>query len=84
MKTDHERMYELLTILQSYAPKGSDQEYCATIVNQMAADGINLRSQSVYLAGAITDGLSHGNWPWVIRDMGKTDVEQISMAPNLR
>jgi len=83
MKTDHDRMYELLTILQSYAPKGSDQAYCAEQVNRMAADGMSLRTQAIYLARAIADGLAHGNWPWVIRDMNKTDIEAINEPPRM-
>lgn len=77
--TEHDRMYHLLTVLQSYAQTGTDREFCTAQVNQLAAEGVSYRGQQLALVYAISDGLRHGNWPWVVRDRAKAhDIEQVN------
>lgn len=58
--------YSLLGILQSYAPTGVAQMKCTEAYNQAQADGATGHDLAKAMAGALSDGLHHGNWPWVI------------------
>ena len=61
----HDLTYNLLTVLQAYAPTGTEQGQVAQTVNEMRAAGEPERNIQLTLAGSITDGLRYGNWPWV-------------------
>jgi hypothetical protein len=54
----------LLVVLQSYAPTSDDRMLCADMVWKAEDDGASPREIEIMLAGAISDGLKYGNWPW--------------------
>ena len=68
--------YDLLTILQHFAPKGEDQAFCAHLYNEMHKDGCTSREIEINLVGMLSDGLKHGNWPWTIRDLKTTNNDE--------
>ncbi len=45
------------------APKGREQIVMATAINDMQKAGLSDKSITINIAGAILDGLDHGNWP---------------------
>jgi len=53
--------YELLGILQYYAPNTEAQRICTELYN-----GTPQESQVKILINALADGTNYGNWPWVI------------------
>lgn len=79
MVAPERRVHDLLGIVQSYAPTGTDQAYCATELNAAALAGAKDSAQMMLLAGWLLDGLRYGNWPWVIRDLPPTEVTAIWM-----
>lgn len=56
--------YALLGVLQAYAPNGPAQQLCTNMVHKAQADGASDKEVEQMLANAISDGLTHGNWPW--------------------
>jgi len=58
--------YLLLSIIQSYAPSGAAQQLMSDIHNKMIQKGNDDKTIILYLANTLSDGLTHGNWPWVI------------------
>lgn len=68
--------YQLLGILQGYAPTGSAQEKCSELYREAQSEGRAGRELDKILAGAIYDGLNSGNWPWV-------DVNDRAPAPTI-
>lgn len=59
-----ERAYQLLGILQSYAPNASAQVKCTQIYNEAMAGGQH--RATLVMVEALHDGLKFGNWPWTI------------------
>lgn len=57
--------YTLLGLLQSYAPNGPAQQHCTNMVHAAERDGASDMDVEKMLVNAISDGLTHGNWPWV-------------------
>lgn len=57
--------YNLLMILQSYAPDGIAQQKCANAYNEAIADGTTGNKLVALLAGYLIDGLTYGNWLWI-------------------
>jgi hypothetical protein len=55
---------KLLAVLQDYAPTGSAQARCGELIGEMFKDGLTTREIDATLAGYISDGIRHGNWPW--------------------
>ena len=60
----YERSYQLLTILQSYAPDGTAQQMCADFYAELQAAGFSGRELDLRLMYALHDGLQAGNWLW--------------------
>lgn len=60
------KTYRLLSVLQEYAPDASAQQLCAEVIQRMEANAEPEDVQVQQLAGALTDGLSCGNWPWKV------------------
>lgn len=52
--------YDMLSIAQRYAPTGKEQNQLSEIFNSIPDD----RDKILTMAGILTDGLRHGNWPW--------------------
>jgi len=61
------KAYRLLGILQEYAPDQDAQVICTTIFHRMRADGLTERDLEKQLVTALSDGLHHGNWPWIVQ-----------------
>lgn len=77
-----ERKYNLLGVLQSYAPTIREQTQCAVIYHKMESAGESDTSIETALAQMISDGLTHGNWPWVIAGL-TTDRDKVAEQNNL-
>lgn len=60
----NQHINNLLAALQSYAPNGDAQVKAAELVQNAQRHGANDDEVIEALAGAILDGLRHGNWPW--------------------
>lgn len=58
--------YQLLGILQKYAPNSDAQVLCTKFYRDMVADGFSAADMVKAQAGAIMDGLENGNWPWIV------------------
>lgn len=58
--------FELKLTLARIAPEGEPQIVLTKISNQMCANGLTAREKAREWANMLTDGLNHGNWPWVI------------------
>lgn len=56
-------MYHMLEVAVVVSPNGKVQEAFARIHNDMLMAGESPKSVIVALAGAVQDGLKHGNWP---------------------
>jgi hypothetical protein len=56
--------YQLLTILQYYAPNGAAQQQASDIYNEMFKEGQATKEIACHLSGILHDGLRSGNWPW--------------------
>jgi hypothetical protein len=56
--------YNLLGILQNYAPNGDAQKSCTEMYWKLCRSGMTDEEIDLAMAGAIVDGLRHGNWPW--------------------
>lgn len=63
--------YQLLGILQKYAPNGPAQHQCANWFTDMQADKVPAKEMVKQLSGCINDGLRSGNWPWVLDAQGR-------------
>lgn len=57
--------YRLLSVLQDYAPNGQAQEVCSQMYNKAIDDAASKEELDSMLATMLSDGLNHGNWPWV-------------------
>jgi hypothetical protein len=54
---------EMLVVCQHYAPTGTEQEAFAAMTRRMQDVGMTEKYIINALAGALQDGLQHGNWP---------------------
>lgn len=61
--------YLMLGILQRYAPTGVEQRELSEMYAEMQRDGLTEDQIVAGFAGALVDGLTDGNWPWVIKAM---------------
>jgi hypothetical protein len=68
--------YWILSALQSHAPDGPAQRQCAEFYSEMQREGLDENEMQEYLAGALHDGLRHGNWVWT-----QTSVNPITNQP---
>lgn len=66
-----ERVYALLTVVQSHAPNGTEQQKVADLANGVVTQFGPEQAEKV-LAGMLADGLNYGNWPWVIAEALRT------------
>jgi hypothetical protein len=56
--------YQILAILQQYAPNSDAEAKCTEYLARMQRDGATTREVALAMAGALVDGLRHGNWIW--------------------
>lgn len=56
----------LLSALKYYAPDNRAKWVCSRMVNNAFKEGCTRDEVAIMLSGSITDGLRHGNWPWII------------------
>lgn len=63
---NNERSYQLLTILQSYAPDGPAQTKCNEIYWAAEKEGSQGRRLEFILVQALHTGLAFGIWPWTV------------------
>jgi hypothetical protein len=56
--------YQLLAVLQRYAPDSEAQARCTDYLARMQRDGATTREVALAMTGALMDGLRHGNWIW--------------------
>lgn len=56
--------YELLTLLQAYAPNGEAQDICSRMYNSLIKSGMAWYMIVSTMLGSLSDGLRYGNWPW--------------------
>jgi hypothetical protein len=69
---------KLLAVLQDYAPTGSAQAKCGELIGEMFKDGLTTREIDATLAGYISDGIRHGNWPWTEKpEKPEVEVEML-------
>jgi hypothetical protein len=57
--------YLLLGVMQDYAPNTEAQKIAAAHLKKMQSGGATEKEIDLAMAGALLDGLRHGNWPWV-------------------
>lgn len=62
--------YSLLGIAQALAPNGIIQENLAIVYRDMQKQGESEKAIAMSFAGAIVDGLRHGNWPGLDYSVG--------------
>jgi hypothetical protein len=62
----YERAAKLQSILVSYCPSPEMRDRCDSIYQQMTSDNLSETEVEKQIIGAFSDGLFHGNWPWVI------------------
>ena len=58
--------YQLLGILQHYAPNGAAQQKCGDFYGELQRDGLSGQELDRQLVNVLQDGLAHGNWPWTL------------------
>lgn len=58
--------YTLLGVLLAHAPDRSAQAVTSAWYNRIQADGAYGGTLEMTVAGALVDGLRHGNWPWTV------------------
>jgi len=59
---DHKKnAHTLLSVLQTYAPTGKEQQECTELHNSIS----NEREREYTMLYALTDGINYGNWPWI-------------------
>lgn len=58
-----EAMYHILEVAVIVSPTDKEQQAFARIYRDMQDAGESPKSIIVALAGAVQDGLKHGNWP---------------------
>jgi hypothetical protein len=55
---------QLLGMLMQYAPNGTCQAEVARVMRDAEAATLSYSDVVKMLAGAVSDGLYYGNWPW--------------------
>lgn len=63
-----QQAYQILGIVQEYAPNLDAQNRVSALFNTSEASG---GDPLVTMANVLADGLNHGNWPWHISDTRK-------------
>jgi hypothetical protein len=56
--------YQLLAVLQRYAPDREAKAKCTRYMARMQRDGATQKEVDLAMAGALLDGLRYGNWIW--------------------
>lgn len=65
VKVSVSREYQLLTLLQDYAPDAEAQQKCSEIYWELQKDnGYESPKTERALIGILHDGVAHANWPW--------------------
>lgn len=65
--------YNLLSTIRAYAPDGPAQGVVSEAYNRAYVDSHGESEPVVkMLAGVLLDGLNHGNWPWVLKQVNFT------------
>lgn len=65
--------YNLCSVIKQYAPDDTAQLLVNRIYDQAYADNQGESAAVVKaLAGILLDGLNHGNWPWVLKQVNFT------------
>lgn len=71
MSTTREHCLAVLAILQDYAPTGKEQVEMATFLNDLVNDQRGYTHTVLRdLTWTLSDGLTHGDWPWTTRREG--------------
>jgi hypothetical protein len=63
--TEKQIAYQLLGILQEYAPGLSSQQICVKYY-QDVQKGAEDREVVRRMVNSLADGLNYGNWPWTL------------------
>jgi hypothetical protein len=71
----YQQQERLLSVLCDYAPTNDAAQIVSDGYNAMIRDGMTDGAIEAALAGAIVDGLNHGNWPWNQRLWGRAKGE---------
>jgi hypothetical protein len=61
---ERETGYQLLAVLQRYAPDHEAKARCTEYLARMQRDGATQKEVDLAMAGALLDGLRYGNWLW--------------------
>ena len=56
--------YQMLGVLQTFAPNGEAQAKCTEVYNKAIKDGANDEDLLKMLVGMMVDGIYNGCWPW--------------------
>lgn len=57
----------LLGILQDFAPNATCQALCTKMFHDAQVNGASNRDLLKTMANALCDGLTSGNWPWIVK-----------------
>lgn len=60
-----EQCEKILSILQSFAPTGKEQETCSELYRRLDKELSCDQNMLRRLTGILYDGLAYGNWPWI-------------------
>lgn len=55
---------KLLEVLKDLAPNDAARQKCSDMIGDMFKEEMTTLEIDAALAGAIYDGIKHGNWPW--------------------
>jgi hypothetical protein len=56
--------YQLLAVLQRFAPNAEARAKCTRYMARMQSNDATTKEVALAMAGALMDGLRHGNWIW--------------------
>lgn len=57
-------IYDLLSILQAFAPDADAQQKVTEMYNKIIQSNGYTKPAVRYMTNALYYGLTHGNWPW--------------------
>jgi hypothetical protein len=73
--------FHLLKVLRAYAPNEAARLQCDELLDTVRRDlGENTAEVDKVLAGALLDGLRHGNWPWTFPVRVPVPADEASVA----
>jgi hypothetical protein len=78
-QTARDHAYNLLSIIQSHAPRMSAQTMVSEIYNEAIKEGISYEELVPLLAELLSEGLHYNNWPWSVWTNGENSSDVIEI-----